>query len=330
MELNYIDCASNLIKMKHPCGVHRLGDTIILHSNDEITAWDIGNPLDIRQAGACPIENSAPDDVLHEQKLYIYYRDRMQAFDVSDPRNIRALAPVVLDTPVFTLDFDREGTVWALTRDAAIGAFTMDGKFTEHLPAIPEMLEEGRYDTHLKVAGDLLAVAHQEYGAVICRKNAEGRLEFFKHVTKGSESCFGTPITPVCDNRMLLLVSFAGMTPIDVHDVRKIKKLKKFKPKYELRNWYGYGIIDCGRSSGESAEHDAHDILAYGEENMAFELYLLEVSPAGITTKDRVRLKHRKFDRAISGMFLKDDYLIFVGTLPWAKASSFEVYSIIK
>jgi hypothetical protein len=222
-----------------------------------------------------------------------------------------------LETGVLTLDFAENGTVWAITENGAIGTFDMQGKFYEHVPAIANLLETGRYKVNIKAVGELVVAAHQEYGVWIYRKNAFGKLELLKHISKGNEFVFGTPVISVCDNQMLLLVSYMGMVPIDVHYPDKIKKLKKFQPTQTLDSGRGgCSIIDCGNN----------EILAYSEENTQFQLYLLEVSEVGIKLKNKIKGKHFQFDRSIEGMFLKDNYLIMVGTLDRASGSSFEVY----
>ncbi|MDR1317499.1 MAG: hypothetical protein LBK13_11575 [Spirochaetales bacterium] len=334
MELNYIDCPSGSAETQLPVciyGLHRLGDTLLLHSNDEISAWDISNPLDIRQTGACPIDFCVPNSVLYDQKLCLFYRNKMQPFDVSDLRNIHALTPVLFAENIRSLDFDREGTVWVVTEYGTVGAQTTDGKFTEH---VPYKIHSGfgkldiNRSRHIKTAGDLVIVAHQEYGVLIYRKNAGARLELLTHITQDSEICFEAPVTPVCGDQVLLFVSYLGITPVDARDVNTIKKSNRFKPKYELWNMYGPGIIDCGRS--DELPENTHDILVYSEANGNFELCLLEVSPAGITHRDSVQLKHRKFDGLIRRMFLKDNYLIFVGMSGHADRGAFEVYRITK
>ncbi len=328
MELKYVNCQSNSVQMKLPCGFHRDDDIIIYHSNNEITTWDIGDPLNIRQIGSCAFEHCCPRDVLYKKTLFIYYKTQMQRFDVSDYANIKALDSISLDEPgVLSLDIADDGTIWAVSRSGAIGTYNMNGKFNEHIPAIAELLERGAYDLHLKVVGNLVAVAHQDYGIWVYGKDANGKLQILKQVKKGMTSCFGTPITSICDNKMLLLISFMGMVPISIYNTEKITKLKEFTPKYEFRNNKGLGIIDCGQSTNSPL---AHDILVYGQKNDIFELSLLEISEQGITCKDSVRLKHAQFDRPIDGMFLKDNYIIMFGTLPAASGFSIEVYELTK
>lgn len=338
MQLKFVDCPSNTVEVPLIWGVTTYDDVMVCHhGKGSVTTWDIGDPLNIRQLGAADVEN-ASNSVIHDKNLYLYRTDKIHIYSVSDPVTIKKLNTITFEVPCGLpsraysrpLDIAVDGTLWAVNGNGAIGVYDMSGAFTEHISPIAELVE-AHTDLAIKAVNDLVAVSHTEYGVLVYGKNANGKLHLLKHIPKGMEYSMGIPITGVCDNQMLLLASHMGVVPIDLHDTNKIKKLKKFIPLYEIDNRYGLCFIDLGPSMKESLSHNAHEVLAFGSLNDSFELALLDVSPAGVTRKDKVRQKHpnRKFTCAISGMFLKGNHLILLGNLP-KTPGNFEVFEFSK
>jgi hypothetical protein len=81
MELKLVECVSNAVKMPNTFGLHRYDDVLIIIRSlggiDEIATWNISNPMNINQIGVCTIQWRSSKAVLHNKKLYLFYKDKM-------------------------------------------------------------------------------------------------------------------------------------------------------------------------------------------------------------------------------------------------------------
>jgi hypothetical protein len=285
-------------------------DVLILPYNEDISTWDISDPLNIRPIVQYTMDSPYCDCVLHDKKLFLNRPCEIRIEDVSDPANIKKIALFSCKPYIMAMTVSADGTIWAVTRDGAIGTYDLTGAFTEYVPADASILYQGRYNLDIKVTGDLVVVANQ--GSVyIFKIQAIGKLELLKKMGAG-QACFGTPIETAANGKAILLTSFYGMDMIDVSKPDKIKKLKKFKDsQVELHG----GIIDFP---------EKQEILTCGSMNDKFKIFLLSLTDAGPVCKESIKMKGYQYSSYIN-MFIKGNYLVIMT----GDNNSFEVHEII-
>jgi hypothetical protein len=312
MELKLQDCP----KVKFPWANNWFvyDDILVSHRYKFITAWDVSDPLNIRQIASRAMDwSSGPAGIgtagVHDKSLFLYSNKEIRIVDVSDPADMKDAAFFPVDPPVLKMDVDKDGTVWALAENGAIGVFGMNGIFTEYRPADETLVKkEGRYHPDIKVLNNLVVAANQENGVLIFEIQADRMLKLLKHIKNGGELCRGTPIKPVNNNQAIICISFIGMVMIDLKTLKKSKILKGNSVEFTST------IIEY--------HPDKREIIACGSFNDNFKVFLIELSGSGLVCKETIKMKGRQYG-VVRGMFIKGKYLVITTD------EYFEVHEII-